>query len=192
MKVSKRRRSENKTDYLKRLKLLKSEAPRIVFRRTNRYIIAQYVISIEAQDKVELGITSRKLKEYGWPEEFDGSLKSVTAAYLTGFLMGKEIIKKKMETPIVDFGMTRVLSQNKTFAFIKGLVDAGIKVKCPEEHFPDEERISGKHLREDFSKIFKEIKLKIEGGKQEVSHSNRENSIRKSEAVHSTKSVKKK
>ena len=41
MKVSKRRRIEAKTDYAKRIKLLKSEKPRLVFRRTNKYIIAQ-------------------------------------------------------------------------------------------------------------------------------------------------------
>jgi large subunit ribosomal protein L18 len=162
MKVSKRRRTESKTDYLKRLKLLKSEAPRVIFRKTNKYIIAEYVVSKEAQDKVEIGITSKKLKNYGWPDEFSGSLKSVPASYLTGLLIGKEIIKNKLKTPIVDFGMIRVISKNRTFAFIKGLVDAGVKIKCSEEDFPDEERISGKNLKEDFSKIFKEIKSKIE------------------------------
>jgi large subunit ribosomal protein L18 len=177
MKVSKRRRSENKTDYLKRMKLLKSETPRVVFRKTNRYVIAQYIVSKEAKDKIELGITSKKLKEFGWPDEFDGSLKSITASYLTGLLMGKEIIKKKIETPIVDFGMTRVLSKNRTFAFIKGLIDAGVEIKCPEKDFPEEERIEGKNMKKDFSKTFKEIKSKIE----------------KSEGTSSTKkSVKKK
>lgn len=164
MKVSKRRRREGKTDYLKRIKLLKSETPRIVFRRTNKYIIAEYVTSHEAQDKVEIGMTSKILKNYGWPEKFDGSLKSIPACYLTGFLIGKEIIKKKLENPIVDFGMMRMLSKNKGFAFLKGLIDAGIEINCDEEHFPEEERIEGKSLKEDFSKTFKEIKSKIEKG----------------------------
>ena len=35
------RRKKGITDYSKRRKLLVSELPRIVFRRTNRYIIAQ-------------------------------------------------------------------------------------------------------------------------------------------------------
>jgi large subunit ribosomal protein L18 len=162
MKISKRRRTEGKTDYLKRLKLLKSESPRIIFRKTNKYIIAQYVISNEAQDKIIIGITSKNLKKYGWPEEFEGSLKSITASYLTGLLIGKEIIKKKLEKPIVDFGMIRTLSKSKTFAFLKGLIDAGIKINCPEKDFPEEERIQGKNMKKDFSKTFKEIKLKIE------------------------------
>jgi large subunit ribosomal protein L18 len=162
MKVSKRRRTEGKTDYAKRIKLLRSEAPRLVFRKTNRYIIAEYITSKEAQDKVETGANSRDLKKYGWPEEFEGSLKSTTAAYLTGFLIGKEIIKKKLKTPIVDLGMIRAISKNKAFAFMKGAIDAGVKINCPEENFPDEDRISGKHMREDFSKTFKEIKSNIE------------------------------
>lgn len=164
MKTLKRRRLENKTDYLKRMKLLKSEAPRVVFRKTNRYVIAQYVESHEAKDKVVIGLTSKKLKEFGWPEKFEGSLKSISASYLTGLLIGKEIAEKKLKIPIIDFGMTRVLSKNRTFAFIKGLVDAGIEIKCDEENFPEEERIEGKNLKEDFSKHFKEIKEKISSG----------------------------
>jgi len=173
MRIPKRRRTEGKTDYLKRMKLLKGETPRLIFRKTNRYIIAQYVISREAKDEIKIGITSKKLLDYGWPEEFSGSLKSIPASYLTGLIMGKEIIKNKMKIPIVDLGMIRAISKNKTFAFIKGLTDAGIKIKCSEENFPENERIEGKNLKKDFSKIFKEIKLKIESGKQEVSHSNR-------------------
>ena len=67
-----------------------------------------------------------------------------------------------MKIPIVDFGMIRVLSKNRAFAFLKGVVDAGVKINCNEEDFPEEERISGKNMREDFSKTFKEIKSKIE------------------------------
>jgi len=162
MKTFKRRKLEGKTDYAKRFKLLKGESPRVIFRKTNKYIIAQYVTSREAQDKVEAGVTSRDLKKFGWPDEFEGSLKSIPASYLTGLLIGKEILGKKLKIPIVDFGMTRVISKNKGFAFIKGLIDAGVKVKCDAKEFPEEERIEGKNLKEDFSKKFKEIKLKLE------------------------------
>ncbi len=173
MKTLKRRKLEGRTDYAKRLKLLKSNSPRLVFRKTNKYIIAQYVTSRQAQDKIEIGITSRKLKEFGWPDEFNGSLKSVPAAYLTGLLIGREINKKRLKVPIVDFGMMRVISKNRGYAFLKGIVDAGVRIKCDEKQFPEEERLSGKNLKEDFSKTFKEIKSKIEDGKQEVSHLNR-------------------
>ena len=162
MRIPKRRRIEGKTDYAHRVRMLKGETPRVVFRRTNRYVIAEYITSHESQDKVEIGLTSKNLKKYGWPEEFDGSLKSVTATYLTGYLMGKEIAKKKLATPIVDVGMVRTLSKNKVFAFINGLVDSGLKIKCSKEKFPEAERIEGKSMKKDFSKTFKEIKLKLE------------------------------
>lgn len=162
MKTIKRRRKESKTDYLKRIKLLKSGAPRIIFRKTNKYIIAQYVLSREAQDKVVLGISSKKLLKYSWPKELEGSLKSVSAAYLTGLLLGKKITKEKLEKPIVDFGMNRTIHKSKPYAFLKGLIDSGVKINCPEEAFPEEERIKGKKMVEDFTKFFEVIKLKIE------------------------------
>jgi large subunit ribosomal protein L18 len=142
--------------------MLKSGKPRLVFRKTNKYIISQYVISEEAKDKIIFGITSKKLLEYGWPESFKGSLKSVPASYLTGYLMAKKIKEKKLETPIVDFGMLRKLHKSKLFAFLKGIIDGGIEINCKKEAFPEEERIEGKSLKEDFSKQFNEIKSKIE------------------------------
>ncbi len=176
MKTLKRRKLEGKTDYGKRLKLLKSNSPRLVFRKTNRYVVAQYVTSKQAQDKIEIGITSKKLKKFGWPDEFNGSLKSIPASYLTGLLIGREVNKKGLKTPIVDFGMMRVLAKNKGYAFLKGVVDAGVKIKCDEEQFPEEERLSGKNLKEDFSKTFKEIKFKIEN-ESKIHSANRKESV---------------
>ena len=155
MKIQKRRRRENKTDYLKRLKLLKSDRPRIVFRKTNKYLNAQYVTSDEAQDKVIFSISSGNLLDYGWDEKAKGSLKSITASYLTGYLTGKKILKEKLEEPIIDFGMIRALHKTKVFAFIKGLIESGIKIKSDEGAFPEEDRINGEHLKNkvDVSKI---------------------------------------
>jgi len=135
MKTMKKRRRQNKTDYLGRLKLLKSRKPRVIFRKTNKYIITQYVTSKQAQDKIILGVTSKDLIEHGW-EKDSGSLKSIPASYLTGYLIGKKIIKRKLETPIVDFGMTRVLHKTKVFGFLKGLIDAGVKIDC-KKGFPE-------------------------------------------------------
>jgi len=160
MRTQKRRRKENRTDYLKRLKLLKGNKPRIVFRRTNKFIISEYVTSHEAQDKIVFGFDSRRLNEYGWPKNAQGSLKSTTAAYLTGYLMGKSVIKQKLENPIVDTGMNRTIHKNKIYGFIKGLIDSGIKMECKKEFFPEENRIKGEHLK---NKIpFSEIKSKID------------------------------
>ena len=161
-KMPRRRRRENKTDYGKRVGLLKSGSPRIVFRKSNRYIVAQYVTSKQAQDKIEFGVVSKDLIALGWPKENSGSLKSIPAAYLTGLLMGKKIQEKKLENPIIDFGMNRMLYKTKTYAFLKGVIDSGIEIESREEIFPEEDRLQGKHLKEDFSSKFNEIKSKIE------------------------------
>ena len=161
MKTVRKRRKENKTDYGKRIKLLKGESPRIVFRRSNKYLNSQYVISKQAQDKIKINLNSKQLLKYGWPSELKGSLSSTPAAYLLGFLTGNTILKEKLGEPIIDFGMLRMIHKSRPYAFIKGLNDSGIKINCPEEAFPSKDRLVGKHLKKDFSKTFEEIKLKI-------------------------------
>lgn len=158
IKINKRRRIEGKTDFAKRIKLLKSESPRIVFRKTSKYLIAQYVDSKEAKDIIKTGITSKILLNYGWPESAKGSLKSITAAYLLGILMGKKISDKK-NIPIIDFGMIRNVHKSRAYSFMKGLIDSGINLEHKEGIFPDENRIKGEHLK---NKIpFEQIKSKI-------------------------------
>jgi large subunit ribosomal protein L18 len=158
IKINRRRRREGKTDYAKRINLLKSNSPRIVFRKTNRYLIAQYVKSKEAKDHIEFGINSKALLKYGWPNEAEGSLKSIPAAYLLGILFGKKIIDKK-KSQVIDLGMIRTVHKSKAYAFIKGLIDAGVSIEHKEGIFPENSRIKGEHLQ---NKIpFEEIKLKI-------------------------------
>jgi large subunit ribosomal protein L18 len=159
-KTLKRRRIEGKTDYGKRLKLLKSRAPRIVFRKTNKYFIVQYVDSKEAQDKITIGLSSKDLTAHGWPESAKGSLKSLPAAYLIGFLMGEKIAKEKLKTPIIDFGMHRMVHKSRTYAFLKGLIDAGVKIKHKQDTFPEKDRIEGKHMKHKIP--FEKIKLSME------------------------------
>ena len=98
-KTIRRRRHEGKTDYKARLALLKSEKPRLIVRKTNKYIIAQIVETEIAQDKIILGLSSKALLKKTWPENLKGSLKSLAAAYLTGFILGN-LAKDK-----VNFGI---------------------------------------------------------------------------------------
>ena len=162
MRVAKRRRRENKTDYGKRMKMLSGNTPRISFRKSNRYFLSQYISSKNAQDKIEWGISSKDLLKYGWPKENQGSLKSIPASYLTGFLVGRKIIKESLKKPIADFGMQRVLHKTNTYAFLKGLHDAGVEVGENKGNFPEEDRIKGKHVKKDLSNIFEKIKSNIE------------------------------
>lgn len=161
-KTQRKRRRQGKTDYLNRIGLLKSEKPRLVFRKTNKYFLVQYVTSDEAKDKIVFGTTSKELLKHGWPKEFAGSLKSIPAAYLIGYLFGKKIQSKKVETPIMDLGMIRTLYKTKVFGFLKGIIDSGLDISCKEEAFPEEDRIQGKSMKKDFSAEFEKIKSKLE------------------------------
>lgn len=161
-KTPRKRRRQGKTDYANRVGLLKSEKPRLVFRKTNKYFLVQYVLSEEAKDKIVFGTTSKELLKHGWPKDFAGSLKSIPAAYLTGYLFGKKIQAAKAETPIMDLGMIRTLHKTKVFGFLKGAIDSGLDIACKEEAFPEEDRIQGKAMKKDFSAEFEKIKSNLE------------------------------
>lgn len=161
MKIPKKRKLQRKTNYSTRLKLLKSGIPRIVVRKTNTYLVVQYVISNESKDKVVLSVSSRELLKNGWPKELKGSLKNMPAAYLTGYLAGKKIIEKSKDKVILDLGLQRSIAGNRLFAVLKGLVDAGVNIAHDKKVFPNDERISGKHLKENVQKEIIKVKGKI-------------------------------
>ncbi len=141
MKTIRRRRKTAKTDYKARLALLKSEKPRLVIRKTNRYITAQLVESEIAQDKTLAKATSKELLEKGIPKESEGSLKSLPAAYLTGYLLVKKL-KEQPKEVILDIGMHRNVHGARIFAALKGAVDAGLNIPHNPESFPSEEKLN--------------------------------------------------
>jgi large subunit ribosomal protein L18 len=142
MKTIRRRRLERKTDYKSRLALLKSEKPRLVIRKTNRYMIAQIVESDIAQDKTLFKISSKDLLGNKWPKESPGSLKSLPAAYLTGLQLGS-LAKSKLENKeiILDIGMQRSIPKSRIYAVLKGVIDSGIKINHDKEMLPSEEKV---------------------------------------------------
>ncbi len=162
MKVPKRRRREGKTDYRARIALLKSGKPRVVVRKTNRYIIAQLVKSKEAQDSVAIGVTSKHLLKYGWPQELSGSLKSIPASYLTGYLLGKKMLKINESKAILDIGLARSTKGSRLYAVVKGLLDAGIEIPCSEKVLPSQDRINGEHMEKFNADILKKVKANID------------------------------
>jgi large subunit ribosomal protein L18 len=154
--IRKRRRTEGKTDYKARLNLLKSGKPRIIVRKTNKYIIGQFIKINEARDSVSVGIISKDLLDFGWPKEAVGSLKSLPAAYLTGLLLGKRVIEKEGKTKAVfDIGLLRNVKKSRIYAFLKGVMDSGLEIAGKKESLPDENRINGRHLKKQipFEKI---------------------------------------
>ena len=154
------RRKRNKTNYTKRLSLLKGGFPRLVVRKTNQYIILQIIESKRAQDKVLYSTNTKELLKKGWPKELSGSLKSLPAAYLGGLLLGKKSKNLKQEI-ILDTGLIPNTKGSKVYAAVKGVSDAGIKIKYNEKIIPPQERIEGsggKISKEIFNKIKEKIK----------------------------------
>ena len=139
--IPKRRRLEAKTDYGTRLTLIRSGKPRFVLRKTNRYIVAQLVTSTSAQDTVLLTVSSRDLLEKGWPKDKEGSLKSLPAAYLAGYMFGN-LAKKQAKEAILDLGMQRNVKKSRLYAALKGAVDAGLSVPHSSDALPTDEQIS--------------------------------------------------
>lgn len=141
-KMPLKRRREFKTNYKKRLKLLLSGKPRLVVRKTNRYIIAQIVESKEGQDFTKIGITSKILKKYGWKYSF----KNLPACYLTGLIIGKLALKNGVKEAILDIGLNKSTKGNRVYTVLKGALDAGLKIPHSEEILPSEDRIRGEHI----------------------------------------------
>ncbi|MDI9633821.1 MAG: 50S ribosomal protein L18 [Methanolinea sp.] len=137
-----RRRREGKTDYYARAKLVVSRKPRMVVRRTNRYITIQLVEAEMDGDITRVSAHSRELAKYG----YTGSLSSTPAAYLTGLLFGVRALNAGYETAILDIGLHRATKGARVFAALKGAVTAGLDVPHGEEILPDDSRVKGAHI----------------------------------------------
>lgn len=156
-KTQRRRRREAKTDYKTRFALLKSEKPRLVVRKTNCYILVQIIESDVAQDRVIVRANSIELLQKGWPKEKAGSLKSLPAAYLTGFLLVKKL-KSKLNEVVLDIGLQRNIQMGRLYAVLKGATDAGLKVVHSEKALPSIDRIE---KNENLKTIFEKVKENI-------------------------------
>ncbi|MBI2632022.1 50S ribosomal protein L18 [Candidatus Pacearchaeota archaeon] len=155
MKTLKRRRLERKTDYKARLALLESGKPRLILRKTNRYMNAQIVESKNAHDKIIFGVTSADLIDKGWPIEHRGRLKSLGAGYLTGLLLGKEA-KGKVREAILDIGMNRNIPKSRLYAVLKGVIESGISIPHDPSVLPTDEMLEKNEITRPLIKKLKE------------------------------------
>ncbi|MCX8168960.1 MAG: 50S ribosomal protein L18 [Candidatus Methanomethylicia archaeon] len=151
-KVPFRRRREGLTDYRRRLKLVISGRPRLVVRKTNRYVIAQIIEAKIGGDKTIVSACTKELEKYGWKYSF----KNIPACYLLGLVVGYRAIKAGLREAILDLGLHRPTKGSKVFAVAKGALDAGLKVPISIDIIPDNDRISGKHIKEYMNKIISE------------------------------------
>lgn len=140
-----RRRAEGKTNYHRRMKLLKSKKLRAVIRASNNHIIVQIIQSKIGGDKIIVSAHSKELvSKFGW----NANTGNIPAAYLTGFLAGIKAKKQNVQEAILDLGM--FLHKNRVLAAFKGMVQSGIEIPHNEDFFPDniEEVITGSHIEQ--------------------------------------------
>jgi large subunit ribosomal protein L18 len=137
-----RRKREGKTDYKRRLALLLGNKPRLVIRRSGKNTLLQLVEYSRAGDRVVASAHTSQLKKYGWVT----SRSNLPAAYLTGILLGRLALQKKISEAVVDIGLQNSTKGSRLYAALKGALDAGLKIPHSEEVLPKQERIVGAHI----------------------------------------------
>ncbi|MCX8166617.1 MAG: 50S ribosomal protein L18 [Candidatus Micrarchaeota archaeon] len=143
--VSFRRRRENITDYRARVNLLKSGLPRLVVRKSNKYLLAQIYELSEQGDRVLAQVSAKDLKKYAWLPKCN-----TPTAYLLGLLLAKKVktLKgqgEKIDKVILDIGRYTSSKNSNLFAVAKALKDSGIECPLAQEQISDD-RIKGVHI----------------------------------------------
>jgi large subunit ribosomal protein L18 len=152
-----RRKREGRTDYKKRLVLLKSGLPRLVIRASNKSIQAQLVTYEADGDRVIATARATELSKHGWKS----ATGNIPAAYLTGVLLASKIKSKISDDVIVDIGLQKHHKGGRLYAVAKGAMDAGLNVRVGEEVLPTQERINGSHIDESVGKTIDHVKKTI-------------------------------
>ncbi len=151
-KVQFKRKREGKTDYRRRLRLLRSGRPRLVTRISLKHVIAQFVRATPSGDLTLASAHSKELEKLGWK----GYTANTPAAYLVGLLCGYRALKTGMKECALDLGRYNPVSQAKVFAVLKGALDAGLQIPHGEGVLPSDERIRGEHIAKYATKLKEE------------------------------------
>lgn len=149
-----RRKRERRTDYRRRLKLLKSGLPRLVVRASNKLIRAQLVQYNQEGDKTLVEFCSKELPKMGWKGDED----NLAAAFLTGLALARKAKEAGLsfESIIPDLGMHAPHKGGKYFALLMGAKEGGLPVVTGEGVEVEEDRLRMVAL----SEYAKELKQK--------------------------------
>ena len=132
-----------KTNYRKRASLLLSRKLFITIKVSNQNIVCQVLEPVISGDKVLVSVHSKNLINFGWK----GSLNSLPACYLSGFLLAKKAKNSKnISESILYLGKNSFTE--KVASCLKGMLDGELKIPSSPDSFPDDGRISGKHISE--------------------------------------------
>ncbi len=141
MQAIKHRRASAKTNYGKRVELLKGRLPRLVVRKSNRNVLIQLVKYEPDGDKVLASVSSRELSKFNWLPH-----SNIPTAYLTGMLLAKKARPMNVGKVVLDTGLSKPVKFNVLFAAAKGCADNGVELPNSIEF--DEARLTGKHVAE--------------------------------------------
>ena len=144
-----RRKREGTTNYRKRLKILASNKPRLIVRKSLKNMQAAIAEYDEKGDIVKVSSHSSNLKKFGW----DYNSGNLPAAYLVGYLLGKRA-GRKFEEVVFDIGLNKSVNGTRIYAVLVGALDSGLKIPHNKEILPSRERITGKHIS-DYSELLK-------------------------------------
>lgn len=139
--VPMRRRREGRTDYGKRLELLKSGELRAVVRISNKHATVQFVAYTPDGDETVVTAVSQQLEELGW----DNNTGNLSAAYLTGYLAATKALADGAERAVPDMGVRDQQYASRAYAALQGVRDAGIEMSLDESVLPADERVQGEH-----------------------------------------------
>ncbi len=137
-----RRKREGRTDYRKRISLLKSGKARFVIRKSLKNMTVQIVKYNRGGDEVIVSARTNDLKKFG----LKTSGGNIPSAYLAGFLAGKKAAEKGVKEAVVDIGLHSSTKGSRLYAAVKGAADSGLKIPFPEDMAPPEEKINGKAI----------------------------------------------
>jgi len=152
-----RRRREGRTNFAKRLALVKSGKTRMVVRRSNRGVVVQFVDFDPKGDRTLLTVTGTHLaKVYKWP-----SRRNVWTAYLAGLMAGTLAKKKGVKEFVLDMGMYVPSKGSVLFAAQKGAADAGLGTRFDKEKMP-EAKLS--NPPDKYKGAFEDVKKRITTG----------------------------
>ena len=119
-----RRKRQGKTYYKKRLRILSSNKPRFVARKSLKNLQISIVEYSQNGDKVIFTVSSNVLAKFGWK----GDSGNLSSAYLVGLITGKKSLEKGIREAILDLGFYNSTKGSRLYAVLKGSIDAGLDI----------------------------------------------------------------
>jgi large subunit ribosomal protein L18 len=138
-----RRRRQGKTDYRKRRGIVMGKDNFLTVGISNKHIYGQ-IHRVAAQgDQTICSFSSGSLSKLA---DWKGSAKNISSAYLTGYVLGKRALERKLTSVVYYSGIGSYIHGSRIASVMKGAKDAGLDIRVDEETLPPDERVKGVHI----------------------------------------------